>query len=408
MYDNTTLNDLELDHGTAILSDLTGQHLTRNQQPVRLFDQTRHTAECYYRADDQGKPYVQDHQNNKRYYPITAYCLIHDVDYATALSDLGRQYGIEKPPGNWRPCPRLAPEPNNPPRQPNHLPIDVYERCRTHFHRNGLYEYLRFTFGQVEADAAFNWYRLGTSRRWQYYGYLATCLPQFDTAGNLRQVKITPFDAMSGRRVKKHQQARQWNPQRRAYEPTKPDVDKTYFAGKQIAKDAGMIDVHLQQCFFGEHLLSQFLDQSVAVVEGESTAIVCSLLWPQYIWLATGGSVGGSWYSPERFSVLRGRNVTLWPDTGKFTDWSQKAESLRAMVHSLRVSDYLEKNTSADMGNVDLRDLLTRPCYFSNDESQPTYGEPLPVKSCDYYPPEWDPVNTNESPMLAINLSRPL
>ena len=34
-----TTDELEREHGTAILSNLCGQHLTRNQQPVRLFDE---------------------------------------------------------------------------------------------------------------------------------------------------------------------------------------------------------------------------------------------------------------------------------------------------------------------------------------------------------------------------------
>jgi hypothetical protein len=390
MYDQTALDDLEIDYGTAILSDLTGEHLTRNQQPVRLFDQTRHTAERYYRTDDQGKPYVQDHQNSKRWYPITAYCEVHQVDYATALSDLSQQYGIQKTPGNWKPRPRPVRQLSTPQRHGDHLPADFYERCRTRFHRNGLYEYLRFTFGQAEAAAAFARYRLGTSRRWQYYGYLATCLPQFDVSGNLRQVKIIPFDAMSGRRVKKHQQAQQWNPQSGAYEPTRSDVDKTYFAGKQIAKDAGMTDVYLSQCFFGEHVLAERPDAAVALVEGESTAIACSIEWPNIIWLATGGKNGARWTDPETFGILRGRDVVLWPDNDAYADWSEKATPLGRLVKSLKVTAYVKKHVPTGMDKADLRDLLTFPHYTPADGSPVIYGEPLPIELSDHNPPDWE------------------
>lgn len=45
----------------------------------------------------------------------------------------------------------------------------------------------------------------------------------------------------------------------------------------------------LPQCLFGEHLLKKYPNKTVALVESEKTAIICSALMPDYIWLATGG-----------------------------------------------------------------------------------------------------------------------
>lgn len=39
----------------------------------------------------------------------------------------------------------------------------------------------------------------------------------------------------------------------------------------------------LTQCLSGKHLLPQFPDQTVALVESEKTAIICSGLMPNYI-----------------------------------------------------------------------------------------------------------------------------
>ena len=403
MY-TATLDELEIEHGTAILSELTGQHLTRNQQPVRLFDQTRKSAEFYFRSDKFGKPYIQDFQNGKRHYPVSAYSEVYQLDFNVATSSLIQQYYGEFPRVSTpRPTHRtILPQPA----RIDYLPNDYYQQCRTRFERNGLYEYLRFTYGHQSADEVFTRYRLGTSRHWQYLGYLATCLPQFDLAGNLRQVKIMAFDAMNGRRVKNDQPAQVWSRSSHHYEPTAPGSAKTMFAGKQIAKDAGLNDVHPQQCFFGEHLLSEYPGQSVAIVEGESTAIECSIHWPQFVWLATGGSTGGSWHSPERFGVLRSRNAVLWPDTGKYTDWSNKADLLRPMVKTLNVTDYVEKNAPPGVGNVDLRDLLTRPCYFPTGENKTIYGDVLTVEPGNTYPPEWD--TTAPALSLTTSTNRPL
>ena len=45
----------------------------------------------------------------------------------------------------------------------------------------------------------------------------------------------------------------------------------------------------LTQCLFGEHLLQDKVNANVALVESEKTTVICSLLLPEYIWLATGG-----------------------------------------------------------------------------------------------------------------------
>jgi hypothetical protein len=71
MHSDSIIDRLEIDFGESILSNLTGQHLTRNGQPVRLFDETRHSSEAFFRNDGKGKPYIQDWQQGKRRYPLT-------------------------------------------------------------------------------------------------------------------------------------------------------------------------------------------------------------------------------------------------------------------------------------------------------------------------------------------------
>jgi hypothetical protein len=45
----------------------------------------------------------------------------------------------------------------------------------------------------------------------------------------------------------------------------------------------------LSQCLFGEHLLKD-TETPVAIVESEKTAIIASCYYPEFIWLACGGS----------------------------------------------------------------------------------------------------------------------
>ena len=69
-----------------------------------------------------------------------------------------------------------------------------------------------------------------------------------------------------------------------------------------LLKKTGTLDESWQftQCLFGEHLLPQHPDKPIALVESEKTAIICSGLMPQYLWLATGGK---SQLSQEKLSA---------------------------------------------------------------------------------------------------------
>lgn len=380
MYSDSLIDQLEIDFGTSILSDLTGEQLTRNGQPVRLFDQTKHTSEFFYKTGDKGKSYIQNFQDSTRLYPFTAYCKYYGVDAATALADLQSHYVT----GPVSSRPRRPPPPVPPPPPVTFIPVEVYRPCRSRFGRNGLFLYLSSFFKSEQvARRIVDRYRLGTSRRWLYAGVLTTTLPQFDIDGNLRQVKVIAFHPETGRRAKKEDYAERWNARTRQYEPEQED--KVSIIGRELAG----WDKTLKQCYFGEHLLDD-LTKFVALVEGESTAIMMSETWPEFHWLATGGATGGSWDDPRKFAVFKGRKVVLFPDSGKFDDWSQRAEKLQGIAAELTVSRYVEDNVpktkdNKPANNLDLRDLLTWPKWFEKDGTI-TSGEILPSTSADDYP----------------------
>ncbi|MDR0835283.1 MAG: DUF6371 domain-containing protein, partial [Tannerella sp.] len=83
-------------------------------------------------------------------------------------------------------------------------------------------------------------------------------------------------------------------------------------------------DFHLSQCLFGEHLLHDNT-KKVAIVESEKTAIIASVYLPEFIWMACGGCGN---LSLKLCEPLKGRNVVLFPDCGKFDEWTEKAKIL--------------------------------------------------------------------------------
>ena len=99
----------------------------------------------------------------------------------------------------------------------------------------------------------------------------------------------------------------------------------------------------LGQCFFGE---SQFLNDSkpVAIVEAAKTAAIMTPIEPRYTWIATGGANGLTF---DKCTILKGKNIVLYPDLGKFTDWTERAKDLKNELSlDIRVSDLLEKYVS--------------------------------------------------------------
>jgi len=119
-------------------------------------------------------------------------------------------------------------------------------------------------------------------------------------------------------------------------------------------------------CFFGEHLVSPQCC-TMAVVEAEKTAVILSELYPQYIWLASGG-LGE--VQPDKFRALRGCKVILFPDTDPdgiaYSRWSNAAEEVMRSVFwegspPIRVSRILEDHATEEQKRrkIDLVDFIT-------------------------------------------------
>jgi hypothetical protein len=105
----------------------------------------------------------------------------------------------------------------------------------------------------------------------------------------------------------------------------------------------------LKQCLFGEHLLEKYPDKPVALVESEKTAVIMSRIYPDHIWLATGGSQGIK--SDERLAPLHGRKVLLIPDNGQYWNWKRIADK-----YGWLITDTLEKK--APFEGADILDII--------------------------------------------------
>ena len=105
----------------------------------------------------------------------------------------------------------------------------------------------------------------------------------------------------------------------------------------------------LYQCLYGEHLLTRYPEKNVCIVESEKTALIMAAYRPQHLWMATAGCGG---LSAERLECLRGRRVTLFPDSGCYDKW------LRQMRQTTGINYNIATQLEQYAPNTDLADLL--------------------------------------------------
>ena len=167
---------------------------------------------------------------------------------------------------------------------------------------------------------------------------------QIDTKGRVRTGKVMKYNPETGHRIK--------------------DAGGVNWIHSIMKKQKLLPkDYNLTQCLFGEHLLKMYPNKVVALVESEKSALIASGVYPDYVWLATGGK---SQLSIDKLKVLKGRTVIMFPDVDGFEYWANKAEELKTIGCKVIVSDLLEKNaTDEDRANkIDIADWLI--CYLSN------------------------------------------
>ncbi len=196
----------------------------------------------------------------------------------------------------------------------------------------GLFD--RYTLESPTIERLMNDYALGATKDGCIIYW------QIDINGKARTGKIMRYNPETGRRVK--------------------DAGGINWVHSILKKKKLLPDnFNLVQCLFGEQLLKMYPKKPVALVESEKSALIASGVYPEYIWLATGGK---SQLSIEKMKVLHGRTVLAFPDVDGFDYWKDKAKELESIGCNVLVSDILEKNaTDQDRTNkIDLADWLIR------------------------------------------------
>ena len=196
------------------------------------------------------------------------------------------------------------------------------------FKQNYFIQFLKRLFSQDQVRDAILKYLIGTSKLWNG----ATVFWQIDSKQYVRHGKIMLYNPNTGKRAK--------------------DANgKAYI--NSVRSTLKLKDFNLKQCLFGLHLITETETRTVAIVEGEKTAVIMSLFKPEYVWLATGSKQG---FKYEMLKPLKGFKVIAFPDKSEYTDWQDKAMELKDFGFDISVSKYLENTTYKD--GSDLADVF--------------------------------------------------
>jgi hypothetical protein len=153
-----------------------------------------------------------------------------------------------------------------------YIDIQIVKSFCSYPKENNLLQYLRNTYSSKEVDKVKNKYYIGTNKK------LGTVFWNMNKGGQAQKAKVV-FYTKNGKRT-------------------------NYFQVPYKNEDG------YYSCLFGEHLLKDNT-KPIILVESEKTAIIASIEFPHYTWLAYGGING---LTESKMKVLSGETVVIIPD----------------------------------------------------------------------------------------------
>ena len=210
------------------------------------------------------------------------------------------------------------------------VPMDIVTKT---IRTNPLSDFLRFLSTILDTDTIIRLvteYRIGVTKSGDVIFW------QFVIQGRCRGGKVMKFDAKSGHRIK---------------DDSVRDRLTWVHALKPELFPQGWT---MSQCLYGSHLLPKYPDKIVFLVEAEKTAILGSAVFPDAIWVATGGK---SLFN-ERVDVLEGRKIVVFPDADAYDLWKEKM--LEHPWLNMQLSDYLKNFATPEQlaNGADVADVL--------------------------------------------------
>jgi len=249
------------------------------------------------------------------------------------------------------------------------------ERYEKNTFLQNLFYRVQFPFDVDEVTKVIQLYRLGTIANGYRAG--ATTFPFIDVKQNVRAIQVKQFDEQ--------------NHSKGTPIPLNKIIEGYHRKNNKPLTnwlEAYNKNESIFSCLFGEHLLSKFPNNPIALVEAPKTAIYCWLyfnkskfpIYKDCIWLAVGAK---GWLNEYKVKVLQGRIVYVLPDLSKdgstFKEWENKVNEYEKRLPNTRfiMDDLLEKHGTLNQREqgADIADVLTFDWRTIRAESEPPQPE---------------------------------
>jgi len=240
-----------------------------------------------------------------------------------------------------------------------YMPVQALKQTLNSYDQNRFVQNLLsnkgFKFDVADINKVVEQYYIGTVSKGYRMG--ATTFPFRDKNGNVCAIQVKEFNENNKTKSTDFIHSilkREYNNDNRPL----PDWLTGYLENEKIVS-----------CLFGEHLLSHYPLNPIALVEAPKTALYGTLYFgfpdrPQnLLWLAVYNLTSLNF---DKVKALAGRRVILYPDLSKagkaFDKWSKKASEFTKLMPGTEfiVSDFLEVNSQEDdkIKGLDLADYL--------------------------------------------------
>ncbi len=247
-----------------------------------------------------------------------------------------------------------------PPKSASYHSYDLVAKSTIGFKKNNFIQFLKSIFDIQKVRDALVKYNIGSSKYWKG----ATIFWQMDDYGKIRHGKVMLYDRETGKRQK--------------------DKDgKAYISSvRAILK---LKNFNINQCLFGLNLVNDE-NAKIAIVESEKTAIIMSIVKPEYTWVATGSKQG---FKYDMLMPIKANKIVAFPDKSEYDDWLNKAIELNELGFKINVSEGLENTDyidGTDLADVFLETIKTIPnenyCHDKKEDLAPIIEIPtMPIIS---------------------------
>jgi hypothetical protein len=249
------------------------------------------------------------------------------------------------------------PKPKQEIKKPVFIPYEILKASRKGYEQNifiqNLLHRVKFPFDVKDIEQVISLYHLGTVCKGYRSG--AITFPFIDVKSRIRAIQAKQFDNSN------HTISTDF---------IHSILEKYYTNENQPLPD--WLRCYLDNetkvsCLFGEHLLSKYQTNPIAIVEAPKTAIIGTLYFglpdnpKNFLWLAV---YNLSSLTAKKCKILQGRKVFLFPDLNAYDNWSSKAKQFQKEMPgtTFKVSDLIQSHATIEdkAKGFDIADLLTR------------------------------------------------